>query len=176
MLGSAVLAGIGLAALRRRANAPRLMTAASAVLLVLVNVEAARAPFHYRPFDGIPGLYKMLAKEPGRVVLVEVPFYPPQAVFQNAEYMLNSTAHWRPLMNGYSGYTPATYRDYAASFWYFPDPSAVEAMRAAGATHLVLHPERFGNEAQEVLQRALADPWLERMAVARNNLTLFRIK
>ena len=176
MLGSAVLAGIGLAALRRRANAPRLMTAASAVLLVLVNVEAARAPFHYRPFDGIPGLYKMLAKEPGRVVLVEVPFYPPQAVFQNAEYMLNSTAHWRPLMNGYSGYTPATYRDYAASFWYFPDPSAVEAMRAAGATHLVLHPERFGNEAQEVLQRALADPRLERMAVARNNLTLFRIK
>ena len=25
------------------------------------------------------------------------------------EYVLNSTAHWRPLMNGYSGYTPAPY-------------------------------------------------------------------
>ena len=45
------------------------------------------------------------------MVLAEVPFYPRQAIFENAEYVLNSTAHWRPLMNGYSGYTPATYVD-----------------------------------------------------------------
>jgi hypothetical protein len=176
MLGSAVLAGIGLAALRRRTDASRLMTATSAVLLVLVNVEAARAPFHYRPFEGIPGLYKMLAKEPGPVVLVEVPFYPGHAVFENAEYMLNSTAHWRPLMNGYSGYTPSSYREYADVFWYFPEPAAVDAIKAAGATHIVVHPDRFGPERHETLQRALADPRLERMAVGRNNITLFRIK
>ena len=45
------------------------------------------------------------------VVLAEMPFYPADAVFENAEYMVNSTAHWRPLMNGYSGYTPASYSD-----------------------------------------------------------------
>ncbi len=176
MLGAGVLAGVGLATLRRSKAMPRYTTAAAAVLVLLVNVEALRAPFAYVPFRGIPGIYAMLADEPGPVVLVEVPFYPPQAVFENAEYVLNSTAHWRPLMNGYSGYTPRSYRDYADVFWYFPDPAAVDAIRAAGATHLVLHPERFGNEAQETLQRALADPRLERMAVARNNVTLFRIK
>ncbi|MDQ3486131.1 MAG: hypothetical protein M3468_00175 [Acidobacteriota bacterium] len=176
MLGSAVLAGVGLSLLCRGAARPRYATAFAAVLVVLVNLEALRAPFAYLPFRGIPGIYAMLADEPGPVVLIEVPFYPPQAVFENAEYVLNSTAHWRPLMNGYSGYTPGSYRDYADVFWYFPDSAAVDAIRAAGATHLVLHPERFGNEAQETLQRALADPRLERMAVARNNVTLFRIK
>ena len=32
------------------------------------------------------------------------------AIFQNGPYVLASTAHWRPLMNGYSGYTPETYQ------------------------------------------------------------------
>ena len=176
MLGSAVLAGVGLAMLRSRTSRLPYVTAAAAVLLVLVNLEAFRGPFTYTPFRGIAGIYSMLADEPEPVVLVEVPFYPPQAVFENAEYVLNSTAHWRPLMNGYSGYTPRTYREYADVFWYFPEPAAVEAMRAAGVTHLVLHPERFGNEAEDALRRALADPRLERMAVARNNVTLFRVR
>ncbi|HJR60967.1 MAG TPA: hypothetical protein VJ813_16270 [Vicinamibacterales bacterium] len=175
LLGMALLAGIGLAALRahvsRRVGAIVAMTA-----LVVVNLEALRAPFNYTPFRGIPGLYALLAKEPDPVVLVEVPFYPAEAAFQNAEYVLNSTAHWRPLMNGYSGYTPATYRDHAPVFWSFPDPGVVEAMRAAGATHLMLHPRRFEGEALETLRKALAHPNLERMAVSRDNLTLFRIR
>jgi hypothetical protein len=175
LLGMAMLAGIGLAALRlrlsRRAGALVAVTA-----LIVVNLEALRAPFDYTLFRGIPGLYGLLAKEPGRVVLVEVPFYPAAATAQNAEYVLNSTAHWRPLMNGYSGYTPASYREYAPVFWHFPDPGVVEAMRSAGATHLMLHPRRFENEADEALRRALADPNLERVAVGRDRLTLFRIR
>jgi hypothetical protein len=175
LLGAAVLAAMGLAALRLRAGRSRETTLAAAALVVIVNVEAARAPFTYTAFRGIPGIYALLAREPGPVVVIEVPFYPPEAVFHNAEYVLNSTAHWRPLMNGYSGYTPATYREYAAVFWYFPEPAVVEAMRAAGATHLVVHPKRFEEHADETLRRALADPRLERIAVSRDNVTLFRI-
>ena len=85
----------------------------------------------------------LLAGEP-RVVLAEVPFYPRQAVFENAEYVLNSTAHWRPLMNGYSGYTPASYVEFADVFWYFPRDYAIDAMQRAGVTHVMVHPERLG--------------------------------
>ena len=177
MLGSAVLAGIGLAALRRRAEAPRLMTATAAVLLVLVNVEAARAPFHYRPFDGIPGIYKMLAQEPGPVVLVEVPFYPAAGGVPkrrvHAELDRALAAADERLQRLHAG---DRIDEYAEVFWYFPEPAAVDAIEAAGATHLVVHPERFGPKRHETLQRALADPRLERMAVGRNNITLFRIR
>ena len=109
-------------------------------------------------------------------MLVEVPYYPPLAIFHNAEYVLNSTAHWRPLMNGYSGYTPATYRQYAPAFSDFPDPRAVNAMRAAGGTHLMVHPRRYGADAEVTLTRALANPALERVAVGRDGITLFRIR
>jgi hypothetical protein len=49
-------------------------------------------------------------------------------------------------------------------------------MRAAGATHLVVHPKRFEEDADETMRRALDDPRLERIAVSRDNVTLFRIR
>lgn len=175
LLGMAVLAGAGLALVQRRLGGKRGAIAAAAVV-VLVHAEALRAPFAFVPFAGIPGPYIALAEEPGEVVLVEAPFHLPQTIFLNAEYVFNSTAHWRPLMNGYSGYIPATYREYVKRFWDFPDPGAVDAMREAGATHLMLHPLRYHAEAEETLRAALSNPALERVAVGRDGITLFRIR
>ena len=175
LLAVAMLAGIGLAILRA-ALSRRTAAVIGVAAVLLVTIEALRAPIRHTRFEGIPGIYRLLANEPGRVVLVEVPFYPPEAIFQNAEYVLNSTAHWRPLMNGYSGYTPATYRDLAWPFWNFPAEWSIDAMRAAGVTHLVVHPARFEAEGDEVLRAALASPHLERLAVSRGNVTLFRLR
>jgi hypothetical protein len=173
LLGMSVLAGLGLAAARVRYPGRRSIVAA--ILLVLVaNVEALRAPFEYRRFDGVPGIYKLLAGEP-RVVLAEVPFYPRQAVFENGEYVLNSTAHWQPLMNGYSGYTPATYSAYADVFWYFPREHAIQAMRRAGVTHVMVHPDRFGHEADEVVAAIAGRPEFELMAVGSRGIRLYRL-
>ena len=32
-------------------------------------------------------------------------------------------------MNGYSGYTPASYQRYADAFWYFPQDWTIQAMK-----------------------------------------------
>jgi hypothetical protein len=172
----ALLAGFGAALLRARGVFGRHATAVTIGLIVLVNLEALRAPFPYRRFDGIPHLYSLLASEPGPVVLVEQPFYPPQAVFQNAEYVLNSTAHWRPLMNGYSGHTPASYRTYAGTFWFFPREHAIQAMRQAGVTHVMIHPHRFERDAAAMQRTIAASPYLERIAVGRNDVALYRLR
>ncbi len=176
LLGMAVLAAFGLAGLRNRL--PTRWAGVVAVGLVIVaNIESLRAPMYYERFEGIPAIYSLLAREPGRVVLVEVPFYPPQGVFENGRYVLNSTAHWRPLMNGYSGYTPVSYRQYAASFWYFPQPHAIQAMRQAGATHVIVHPDAFGSEAevQKMWQDVAASPYLERVAATPGGPVLYRL-
>jgi hypothetical protein len=173
LLGMSVLAGLGLAAARVRYPGRRSLVA-GILLVVVANVEALRAPFEYRRFDGVPGIYKLLAGEPG-VVLAEVPFYPRQAVFENGEYVLNSTAHWQPLMNGYSGYTPATYSAYADVFWYFPREHAIQAMRRAGVTHVMVHPDRFGHEADEVLAAIDGRPEFELMAVGSRGIRLYRL-
>ena len=178
LLGTAALGGIGLAQLVRRVPPTRAAWIA-VVVIALANAESLRAPFRYTPFQGIPTIYSHLATAPGRVVLVEVPFYPPQAIFENATYVLNSTAHFRPLMNGYSGYVPASYAAYAEQFRDFPQPDAIRAMRGAGATHVMVHPGRFhqGPEyAAQVLEQAAGSVQLERIAVGRDGVTLFRLR
>jgi hypothetical protein len=176
LLAVAVLAAFGLAGLRRRLPA-RHAGLVVVGLVILANVESLRAPLYYRRFEGIPAIYSLLAREPGRVVLAEVPFYPSQGVFENGKYVLNSTAHWRPLMNGYSGYIPESYRRNAAAFWYFPEAHAIEAMRRAGATHIMIHPDGFGNEAEraKMWQDVAASPYLERIAMTPAGPALYRL-
>jgi hypothetical protein len=175
LLGVGVVAAFGFAWVRERLG-PRMRAAATVMVLLAANAEQLRAPLTFTPYRGIPQPYALLADDPGPVVLVEVPFHLPETIFMNGEYVFNSTAHWRPLMNGYSGYTPASYRQYVKRFWDFPDPRAVESMRAAGATHLMLHPRQYGPYAGETLEAALANPRLERLAVGRDEITLFRIR
>ena len=176
LLGIAGLAAFGLGSVQTRLPSRTAARVLAGLVLIVVNLEALRAPLVYTPYRGIQGPYSFLATEPGPVVLVEVPFHLPQTIFLNAEYVFNSTAHWRPLMNGYSGYTPGTYRELVKTFWDFPAPHAVEAMRAAGATHLMVHARRFGADDGQTLRDALANPRLERVAVGRDDITLFRIR
>jgi hypothetical protein len=113
----------------------------------------------------------------GDVVLVEQPFFPRWVAFQNAPYVLNSTAHWRPLMNGYSGYTPESYRRVAWTFWYFPRDHAIQAMREAGVTHFTVHPQRFGNGAAETLAVLAKRQDIELVAIgARGGIRLYRFR
>jgi hypothetical protein len=177
LLAIALLAGLGLAGVRRMRGNRRWVTALAIVAVLLVNLEALRAPFEYRRWGGIPEIYKLLANEPGKVVLAEMPFYPPHAVFENAEYVLNSTAHWRPLMNGYSGYTPTTYREVAWLIWYFPDARAFPPMNANGVTHIMFHPHRWGREAAKTIEIMSKRPDLELMAVdEKTGIRLYRYK
>jgi hypothetical protein len=146
------------------------------LLVVLVNVESLRAPMTYQRFNGIPGLYKLLATEPGPVVLAEQPFFPRWAIFQNAPYVLASTAHWRPIMNGYSGYTPDSYQRYADAFWYFPTDWAIQAMKDAGVTHVMVHPAAFHKDHQAVLPAIEKRPDFELMGIGRDDIRLYRLK
>jgi hypothetical protein len=185
LLGIALLGGIGLAVLRKslppegaRHNSDRFRVRAQGLgilLLVLANIESLRAPFTYREFAGIPGIYRLLAQERGPVVLAEQPFFPRWMIFENAPYVLNSTAHWRPLMNGYSGYTPAAYQQYADTFWYFPEERAMRAMKEAGVTHVMVHPQRFPRNVERLMQQINARADLELIAAGPGGIRLYRL-
>jgi hypothetical protein len=168
LLGVAVLAGFGVARMRRPALA--------VALIVIVNVEALRAPFTYRPFTGVPPVYRLLADEPGPVVVAEQPFFPRWAIFENGPYVLNSTAYWRPLMNGYSGYTPDTYQRYADAFWYFPQDWAIQAMKDAGVTHVVVHPAAFNKDHQAVVPVLDRRSDFELLGIGPDDIRVYRLK
>ena len=153
-----ILAAFGWAWLERRvASRSGAASWLAAGVLLFVTAEAWQGPVRTVPFSRVPAIYSLVADAPDPVRLVEVPFYPPEAVFENGEYVFNSTAHWRPLMNGYSGYTPDSYRARAASFWFFPEAWAIDAIRREGATHLMVHLSRFSPEEAAEISRVLLE-------------------
>lgn len=174
LAGIALLAAVAIAWLERRMR-PRDARVVLAAALFFATLEAVHAPVATTPFTGVPAVYSLLRDEPGPVLLAEMPFYPPDAVFQNGEYVLNATAHWRPVMNGYSGATPMSYRRYSETLWYFPEARAFPTLRDAGATHVMVHLEKFGSEAADVARALAGHPNLRLMAADRDGHRLYRM-
>jgi hypothetical protein len=174
LVGLALLAAVALAWLERRLR-PRTALVVVVASLCLTTAEALHSPIHTTPFAGVPAVYSLLRDEPGGVLLAEMPFYPADAVFENGEYVLNATGHWRPVMNGYSGVTPMSYRRHSETLWYFPQARAFPTLHAAGATHVMVHLEKFGAEAADVARSLDGRPDLRLMAADRDGHRLYRL-
>ena len=152
LLATGVLAAFGLAAIRTRlvaAERRRLAQVLGIAAVVLVNVENTRVPMVFVRFDGVPAIYATLATIPGAVV-AELPFPEPGRVTVNARAVHASTRHWRPLLNGYSGYTPRSYVEHYLAFESFPAPAAIAALRRAGVTHIVVDVEQVPGAIAEL--------------------------
>jgi hypothetical protein len=171
----AVAAGFGVAGLGRRIRDTRVWTAVAFVLFGLVQIEALRAPIEYVRFDGIPAIYDRLATERD-AVLVELPMYEPRAFFANAPYMLNSTRHWRPMLDGYSGIRPDSYDVTFNLIDGFPDDRALIALHERGVTHVIVHEQAFtaifGRARYEAVLRAPA----LRPAAEEGDIHIFRLR
>jgi len=176
LLGLAILAAYGWAWIERRLPSPRRRAIAVGCVLAAATIEAWHGPVAVEPFRGVPASYALLNDEPVPTLLVEVPFYPADAIDRNGEYVLNATSHWRPLANGYSGYTPASYRRRADSLWYFPEPRAFDTLHREGATHLMVHLEQFGADERPAVERAMAGRSdLRLLAADRDGHRLYRV-
>jgi hypothetical protein len=154
LLFLAVLAGFGVAALSHRWDV-RALAAPKRVreggwpviamaLVAIVNGEAFRAPIGFTWFDGVPKVYDVIAKAPAAVV-IEEPFPMPQQWFLNAPSMVYSTRYWRPILNGYSGFRPASYDKAYEAARAFPSDDSLIALSALGVTHVVVHQQAMNN-------------------------------
>jgi hypothetical protein len=111
-------------------------------------------------------VYQWLAQQP-RSVVAEVPFAKPDELHSIADglYMFNSTWHWQPIVNGYSGFFPRTFIELAQETRTFPDDHSVAYLKKRGVDLIVLHgsllgPEKLGEMTAALLSR----PDIEAMA------------
>lgn len=137
-----MIAGFGVAGLQRRLGETRAWPAVALAVCALVNLEALHAPTRFRVFTEIPPIYDLLVGVPGAGV-IELPFHPPAVFFANAGYMLNSTRHWHPMLNGYSGFEPPSYTETFNAIQGFPNGAALTALHDRGVTHVVVHADGF---------------------------------
>lgn len=145
-----VLAGLGVARLCRNRSA------AVQLAVVFVAVAGVTAESRMRPQalvhldDAAPAVYRWLAAQPAGVVC-EYPVgkLEGRAGPQDATYMVYSTTHWKPLVNGYSGFAPPSYAELLTRLADFPDDASVNYLRARGVTYLLVH-EKFYIEGNYV--------------------------
>jgi hypothetical protein len=166
----AILAGFGVAELRSRLPI-RIWPPLTAVMLVTAVIEPLAAPLQLSAFDDIPRIYARVPPEPDAVV-VELPFPSSQAVFHNAKYMLNSTRHWKPMLNGYSGFVPASYYQHFALLERFPSAESIAVLQRLKVTYLFVHADAYGPQIVHDLERV---PALTTVA-AEGPIVLYRLR
>jgi hypothetical protein len=164
-----VLAGCGLAALARRS---RMFGAALAAVAVIVFLWQGRhqrvpldqplpsaglgpAPAYLAPAPELPPIYRSVADLPATTVLVEFPF---GDQWYDVRYMYFAALHRRPLLNGYSGVFPPSYRARQGTLWRPPrDPDGARAS-LTGATHAIVHTaawrDGYGQQVVDWLEKS----------------------
>lgn len=169
----ALLAGFGLARLRSRWHAAPWLMGATALVVVAANADAWSAPIEYVAADAISPINAQLAAT--NAVVAYFPFFQTDRVFHNAPYLLESTRHWRPMLNGYSGYIPPSYDAHARALASFPAPEAIDALRAAGVTHVFVHDKSLRDwTTTETADGVKRSPNLRAIA-SDGDLTLYQI-
>jgi hypothetical protein len=143
--GRAALALVGLLALAETLIVPIPMPEWSKV------VDTRREP---------PPAYRWLAEQPGRDPVVHLPMLDVYGLerrpaFHESIYMVYSTLHWKPLVNGYAGIEPKGYVQLRELLRAFPSEPSLAALRAAGTRWIVVHRKGFGPLQWERLQSGM---------------------
>jgi len=173
IVACAILSGYAVAHVRRRWPCARWTAAVVTLLFVGANLDAWSAPIELVEAEHVSPLYASLAGTDA--VVAEFPFYSADRLFRHAPYLLHATKHWRPMVNGYSGFVPSSFLDHARDLAHFPDARAMTTLRALGVTHVFVHDHALrdwtDNETADAVPRT---PGLERVA-ADGDLTLYSV-
>jgi hypothetical protein len=165
LFGVAVLAGFGAERLFAAFRRPRVRTAACVALALLINVE-----FLAWPIDGItvpsgkdiPPTYRWLADEPKDAVVLELPIH--DWIPDESVYLYFATVHRKTLVNGYSGFIPASSFLCRDVFREFPGGESLDFLETLGVTRVVVHAKMLPGGADGDVRRrieASADPRLK---------------
>ena len=159
-LAIAALAAFGWRGLMR--GRPRRLAAvftvlmAAALLMEYRNRMEAWLTLPEQPAE----VYRWLANQP-RSVVAEVPFARADQLhsIHDGLYMFNSTWHWQPIVNGYSGFFPQTFYELDENTRSFPDDPSIAYLKSRGVNLIVVHGhfmdrDQFGDMTAALLGRA----------------------
>jgi len=160
-----ILAGAGIARISSAVSAGRVRVLVQAAVAAAL---AASLPFAVLPvrdaWDGQRerfAAYRALAElPPGPILELPWPLGSPHAADIASRYVQASTLHWRPLIDGVSGYLPPSHELVRQIAQDLPAPRALELLQDLCAVRfIVLHVELYS--------RASLAPWSEAIAAGR---------
>jgi hypothetical protein len=150
VLGLSVLAGFAIEhAARSRPVQHR--RAIGFVLALVATAELTGIPWRWTELPPRARAYTMLRMLP-RGVVTEFPFFWRRGDFpRHAAYLLNSTYHWQPLVNGYGDFIPTDFREMVDDLGLFPTERGFERLRERDVRYLVFHLDQYDRAARRRL-------------------------
>lgn len=139
---------------------PKFTTIATIVMAAALLLEFRTSLDSWLTIPEQPAqVYRWLATQPRSVVL-EVPVARADRLHSISDglYMFNSTWHWQPILNGYSGFFPRSFIELAERTRTFPDDASIDYLRQREVDLIVIHgslmtAEEFGDMSAALLAR-----------------------
>jgi hypothetical protein len=175
LLAAAVLSGIALADFERRLSKGRWR----ALMLVVIAATFARStvgPLHLVDRPPAHAAYRQLAVLPWGPV-VEFPYFnSADDRHRHTEYMLASTWHWKPLLNGYSDYVPEEAERDMHALETFPSEAAWAVLMKRRARYVLMHWHLYaeGDNPRPLIREQVRREHL-RPVVDRDDISLYEI-
>jgi len=130
-------------------------------LVVIAALECVPLPWD-APHDPIeiPAIDAWLAAQPRPFRVVELPIpladnSVRQARFQS-EYMIHGTAHWQPMVNGYSSLVPPFHETLNRKLFDFPTEDGLAELERIGVNYVIVHTDMYQPDRWAEKERALA--------------------
>jgi hypothetical protein len=156
----AMLAAMALTRLRPRPFVLAGVTAIALAETLIVPIPMPRWSQLVDTRKDAPPVYRWLADQPGRDPVVHLPMLDVYGLerkpaFHESVYMVYSTLHWKPLVNGYAGIEPRRYVQIRELSMRFPADELLAALRAVGTRYVVVHRKGYGPFQWQRLQAGL---------------------
>lgn len=177
VLALAVFASFAIRELLSRVG-PGARRAVAAIVVAAAIGDLLVAPIKWFPAPAEPSPYRALAVQ-RREPFAEFPFYGERVTFPlHAQYMLYSTWHWMPLINGYSDVIPGDFRADAPILQSFPSREAFLALERHRARYIAIHWDMFGTPAKADDARRRLEPFAAnlRLIAADDRMSLYEIE
>jgi len=152
LLGAGVLAGFGLTRVidwiqhnRAAWMKPAVAAMAGVVILEYLMFPQALIPIETKPM----AVTEWLRTQPAGPIVNLPVLYGADAAARPLEplYQYESTFHWRPMFNGYSGNAPGRYVLAKPTVATFPAEGALSTLRQFGIAFAIVHERHYGREA-----------------------------
>ena len=165
LLSMALLAGAGATVLHHRFGWKGRLATVLLIPAMLSEWYVVDFPLGKPRPEPIPPVYRFLAKLDVHAV-VSLPTHRNRREEWTlpADYLLYSTAHWRPIVNGFGRAEPPEHARVISVIGAFPGPASTRMMRTLDVDYVVLHAARHPDGARAIIAEALASPAWELVA------------
>jgi len=129
----------------------------------LLTLEYYSVPIHtnniYIFSKPVPPVYEFIRENNDIKAIVEIPFSDDfskgEDIKNTTAYMLYSTLHWKPIVNGYSGFLPPVFHKIGDMVKGFPKKNTLNFLAFLGVDTVIVHKDKLSEkDFQEIYQQA----------------------